>query len=253
MGLHESGATVTPNIFVDDQGQEHLTYEYGDVQDGSGRMQQINHFAEVDDDCFYEDEDGQIQHRFMNVGENSQVFENDFIPPMEDGNDILDEVELPETDYQELRNIVGGDEQYEQMLMWAHSNAPPEIQEIFDSVMESSDYPEMQEAIEFMNNAWRQSIDSDNPKDARNNQQPKQPKQEINQTHIDESNEYIVNQVFGGESNFEAAQEFADQVLSPQIIAKYNQAMENATDPNQRVQLAQTLKKGLQGIYRERN
>ena len=231
----DAGFTVTPDIVVGADGVEHIDYSGDTVHSGSQRVQQIDEFNEYDpEEMFYEGEDGQLHHRFENIGELSQDFEEDYIeePPAEY---MLEKAgDLPPADMVSLQNIAGGPETYAEMMVWAEANAPDYFIERYDEVMGSSDVEEMEKAITILHGLYTQRTDEEVFEDKKEDA----PMDEET-IGVLQANEFVVSQ-FGGPQQYEAAMDFARQVLPQQVIDQYNQAQQT-TDPNARVSNARAL------------
>ena len=64
----------------------------------------------------------------------------------------------------ELKNVVGGDNQYVAMVEWAQKNLKADEIEAFDSLMESGTRAQKQFAIEALKSRWQQTAPSTAPK-----------------------------------------------------------------------------------------
>ena len=242
----QEGMTMTPELVMNENGEEVISYEHGTVRQGSHRIQQIDQFNHFDDgEMFYEGEDGELHHRFENVGDLSQDFEQDFVDELTE-EDFFEGNDLSESDMNELQNIVGGPEEYERMTTWMRENGPEEIIDRYDEIMGSSDYPEMERVIKLFHELYREQGQYDNPEE-------EPDEQDIIDENIQLSNQYVVDKVWGGNDNYQQGMEFGRQVLPPQVIQQFNQQMSNTPDPDRRVELSIQLRQTLLNLHQQMN
>jgi len=251
MSIRDSGATVTPEIYLDESGQEQFSYETGNVHSGSQRMHETASFNDEGDSDFYIDEDGELQHRFAGLDPErvQQITERDFIRPT-DERDTEMNYELPQQDITELQNIAGGPEEYQVMMQWANENAPPELIAHYDNVMDTGDYGEMEKCVTVMHKAYmgiRTDEDMvDGYDDEVEEDGPSVEDQVIDQ-QLSSSNNFVIDQ-YGGPEAYAQAQAFAQQVLPPEVRQAFNNKMSNTTNGVERVRLAKAMHDTLVGI-----
>jgi hypothetical protein len=66
--------------------------------------------------------------------------------------------DISEEDVNDLRGLVGGTEDYQNMIAWASENLSPEAIQRYDKVMASSDYDAMAFAVEALKSKYIESI-----------------------------------------------------------------------------------------------
>lgn len=149
--------TVTPNISYGADGQEFVDYDNGFV-DSSNYRQQVreafNRDNSLADNLYYERPDGSIGHRYADLdGDVYQTYEQDFVEDL-DAEEYLAGADITHEDAEYLTSLVGGEQAYEDMLLWAAMNMPQSFQDGFDAVLHSSDVGDIQEVIEALYEAW---------------------------------------------------------------------------------------------------
>ena len=137
--MPDQGFTVSPAIYIDENGQEQLSYEHADIEDHSVRMAGIENHNHEQDNYFYEDPNAGIQNLFSET-----ELDEDGLAPDE----YVDEViELPVDDLIALQDIAGGPEGYAAMTEFAALHLTPEIIQEYDDVMNSGDYEQIEEFV----------------------------------------------------------------------------------------------------------
>jgi hypothetical protein len=151
--------TVTPNIYVDEYGEEHVSYEDAYIDDGAYRQhvrENFNRDNSWQDDLYYETPDGQIRHRFGDLDpERYETYESDYVDGDIDADDYLKSVQyIGDEDYQSYTAIVGGPQSYDEMLEWASRNTNSDYINWFDEQIESGDSDLIVAAIQDLYEAW---------------------------------------------------------------------------------------------------
>lgn len=97
--------------------------------------------------------------------EGLQAFDNmspqekaDLLHAIAQENKQEERAELGEQDIQSMKNLVGGEEQYTQLIQWASQNLKPNEIEIYDSVMDRGDPAAIYFAIQALNYRYQDSV-----------------------------------------------------------------------------------------------
>jgi hypothetical protein len=150
--------TITPSISYDEQGREIVSYDNAYIDDGNYReyvRENFNRDNSWQDDLYYETPDGQIHHRYGDLdGEIYQRYEQDYVDDVDADDFLRYHTDITPEDAATLREICGGDVEYDQMLEWASRQTNQEFMDWFDDVMTSGDIVAMEEAIRDLYEDW---------------------------------------------------------------------------------------------------
>jgi hypothetical protein len=154
--------TVTPDVYIDEYGQEQVDYANAFVDDRSGRMAAIEQHNHEQDGYIREYSDGTRIHETGRLDpEVYQRFEDDWQDD-ETSEDYLQDSQLPPQDIQFVRDQCGGDAQYDAATAWAEHNLNPEWVQYYNDVVDSNDVESILEmAAELMELYHQRDVDED--------------------------------------------------------------------------------------------
>ena len=132
------GMTFTPALMVDPEtGQEIVSYENGTATDHGVKEQQINEFQRESNSYYYDDENGDIHHRYAEgIPEGEEEVEAEVDDEM-----VADGAEL----VQYVEQVYG--DLYGQMIEWAADNLSEEFNESYNDLIDSGNEEEIKEAM----------------------------------------------------------------------------------------------------------
>lgn len=136
------GMTCTPQIYVDNEGIEHLSYEHGHVLD-HGKRQEIQATAlQNQAEYFSKDVEGVVSHEW-DLGDYDDdefvdsIYSDDEEPEEDDGFDVAELV---------FENIISEDH-YDIMIEWAAEQLPEQAIAQYDLIIEEGDAQEVEFAV----------------------------------------------------------------------------------------------------------
>jgi hypothetical protein len=153
------GYTVTPTSFVNEFGEEVISYEDASVQSTYGREQMLadfnrDNFSFGGEDLFYETPDGQVHHRYGDLDPTIyERFEPDFVDDL-DGEAYLRDADITYEDLNSFKNLVGGPDNYAQMIDWASRNLDRQSIAEFDAAIDSHDSEIIEAVIRDLYEQW---------------------------------------------------------------------------------------------------
>ena len=125
------GATVSPSVSYNDQGEEYVSFDNAEVEWAGQRNAVLRDFDQHQDELLtFNAYNGQIEHEYGDPAE-----------------DFLSGADLPPQDIQNLQDLAGGPENYAAMTNWANTYLPTQYITEFNQLIASNDYPSIQDAI----------------------------------------------------------------------------------------------------------
>jgi hypothetical protein len=202
-------ATFTPSIVVDpDTGEEIVSYDQGVFDSGEGRNAAIAHHMQTHQAQYVTDADGRIHHEWSDLDpERYQKYEEDYVDPEEYAQQYQ-QLPVTEEDQQYLHDIVGGTDAYEDLLVWASRALDQHDINAYDQIMGSGDIGEMEAAIRWLYDQFTNAASDDD---------------------TDEADEFT-NTVLEAVPNYQEIIDWGANNLSAEMIAEYNDAMDNGSD-----------------------
>ena len=212
------GATVTPDIGYDPAtGEEVISYDNANIAWASERNETLLEFDRHQDELLNINEfNGEIEHEMENTH----------------SEDFLQGAELPPHDLEQLKGIVGDDDQYQDLMRWAAENLSNEFIDQFDAVMMSNDYPAMEEAIA---NLYNYYLENWTAEDAEYEEQ-EEPSDRSQEEADMEFNEAILTEI----PDYQDMIQWASQNLPQNLIDIYDEAMDS-TDHEYKLSVIQGL------------
>lgn len=119
-----TGYTVTPMIYVDESGQEHLNYEYANIEDHSINERIRAEHRHLQEQAIYVDENDELHSKWEDLTEEDDVS----VEEVESDTSLIDFVE---------ESI--GYETYNNCLEWARDNLPDNEIVAFNRIIDSGD------------------------------------------------------------------------------------------------------------------
>lgn len=202
-------ATFTPGFVVDPAtGEERVSYDHGTYDSGEGRDRAIAYHMGHQMADYVVTHDG-AYHEWAELDpERYQQYEEDYVDP----NAMRAEYEsmpLAETDIEELQGIVGGSEEYRNLIAWAAENISEENIADYDRIMDSGDAAAIESAVRWLYSQYLDKAGDEEDSDSF-----------VEQTY----------QAVGGHENYAAMMEWAKENLSDEAIAEYDTVMETGDD-----------------------
>ena len=133
-----NGYTVTPAIFIDQYGNEQVSYDHGQVYDHATRLEAIDEVTHEQSSYISSDADGNLEHEW-DVGDDGEQFQRE-VDAIFDGEDVEDVADNDQEIIDHFHNLVGGEDIYKGMLMWAQDNLDEESIEAFNEAFDDEDY-----------------------------------------------------------------------------------------------------------------
>ncbi len=215
------GYTVSPTVYTDESGQEHISYENADIQSTSGKEQALRQFEYEQEQYFVEDErTGEVTHRYEDI-DDPELLYDELTDDAYEPEDI--QYELPEQDVDYIQSHVGGAEQYGLMMQWANESMPSEFIEGYDALMETGDVEEMLAAVKNLYEIYMQGeYEIEESDDYDTNDEPLDS----------ELSEFVesVYQAFGNRKTYEDALAFASENWTQSAVSTYDRALDSG-DP----------------------
>jgi hypothetical protein len=201
--------TFTPSIVVDpDTGEEIVSYDQGVFDSGEGRNAAIAHHMASHQAQYVTDADGRVHHEWSDLDPSRyQQYEQDYVDP-DEYSQQYQQLPVTEEDQQYLHDIVGGTDAYEDLLVWASKALDQEDINAYDQIMGSGDIGEMEAAIRWLYEQFTNAASVDD---------------------IDEADEFT-NTVLEAVPNYQEIIDWGANNLSAEMIAEYNDAMDNGSD-----------------------
>ena len=140
------GFTVSPAMYVDQFGVEHVSFEHAHVVD-HGKRQEIQAEA-LDDQASYfsQDSEGNIEHDF-DIGE---LGSDAWVDSIHDGDDDDEDYEDDDDDFDVSESIFDDlidEDSYETLISWAADNLSEATIDAFDDIIEDGSYEDIYNAI----------------------------------------------------------------------------------------------------------
>lgn len=153
---NHAGMTVVPQIFIDQEGIEHLSYEHGHVMDHSRRLEVQADVFEDQSDYFTVDEEGNIEHVFDLGDEDNDEWVDSIHGDgsSESDDDDGDEFNLVEFVYDEIID----EEDLDTILEWASDNLSDDYINWFNEIIDSEDIKDIHEAINALADAYNEDL-----------------------------------------------------------------------------------------------
>ena len=212
-----SGYTVTPSVYVDESGQEQISYETADVAATSGRERALTDFMQNQEDLYTVDErTGEQIHLYADMAPEYDELLEEFVPIAAD--------DLPDGDIDYIQESVGGAEAYADMMQWAYDTLPADISEMFDNIIDSNDTELILDAVQKIY-AMYSSGDYPSPQEGGDYL----PEQEYIEEELAPDNTQFVASVydaFGDENNYRIATQWAEANWAPHMVETYNKAID---------------------------
>ena len=136
---------VTPQVIVNPEtGEETISYENAVVIDNSYRNEVQRQHRELEQQAYYEDEDG-IHSRF------ADELADELVDEAEQDVEEEDEDELSFEQFENgIYEQLGGKENYQAMTEWAAEYWTKENQDLFNATFDSNDYEQMVAAVNYL-------------------------------------------------------------------------------------------------------
>ena len=214
------GATVTPDIGYDPAtGEEVISYDNANIAWAGHRDAVLTEFDRHQDELLSINEfNGELEHEFENTH----------------SEDFLRGGELPPEDIDQLKAIVGDAEQYGALTQWATNNLNPEFIDQFNNIIQSNDYPQIEEAIQVLYNLYLENWTAEDASEGEEYQE-----QDFDQEEADIQYNTSVFEHFS-EDGYQEMVSWASENLSPADIAAYDRAMDSP-DHDYKTQMIQWL------------
>ncbi|WP_398328702.1 hypothetical protein [Vulcanococcus sp.] len=196
-------ATFTPGIAIDPTtGEEVISFDAGHFDDGIGRNAAIARHMQSHQAQYVESPDGMVRHEWADLDpERYQRLEDDFVDP-DEYRQQFDQMAITAEDQEYLKDLVGGDAAYQDLMSWASSVLVSEDINTFNTIMASGDMAQMEEAITALFDHYSSS-------------------------DLEGSDDPVVAAVFDAVPNYDDILHWAANNLSDAAIAEYDSVMDS--------------------------
>lgn len=242
--MPDYGMTFSPEIVVNEQGEEVVSYDHGTASTPDGKMAAIEQFNREQEGYVFTDDFGNSYHQYAfdddpsnpnSVNFDEQLFEHRPQPASM----------LTANDAENVKESVGGEYSYNAMIEWARENLPDEVIDKYDSIMDSNDIEAAIDAAQKLKsfyNSQAQSVEEAKQlrqhmqmlqRDEVSPQQKDQQQQFQEQQQLPPMNEPTqalvsdVQQMFGGAEEYNEALRWALDNWTEQYIDTYDRAMDS--------------------------
>ena len=148
---NHAGMTVTPVIYTDEQGIEHLDYNHGNVFNHATRLNAQAEALGQQQNYFSQDVEGNVDHEWSLEQEGTEELVNyihgendDYFSDEEDD----DGVEVDDDFIEHIYENLISEEDYDTVIEWAGENLSDDLVDQFDDIMDSGDEDSIWNAIE---------------------------------------------------------------------------------------------------------
>ena len=144
----QNGYTITPQVAEGPEGEVLMDF---DVQSDAGKQQGIANFERTDH--YWEDQDGQMHHHLEDYDmASAERFEDDYVEEL--SSDDFESFLTPE-DQSYLMDLTGSETEYAAMTSWMSDNAPQEINDAFNRLLQDGNVEELESVIKAMHNHYK--------------------------------------------------------------------------------------------------
>ena len=147
-----AGMTVTPMVFTDEYGHEHLSYEHGHVMSHGKRLEVQAEALEDQSQYFSVDNEGAIEHEYDIGEEGSDEWVDSIFD--EDAEEYYEEFDDDEEDFSGIFEELISEDNYDVLIEWAAENLSDENIDEYDEIMDSGDYDRIYRAVEILIDAY---------------------------------------------------------------------------------------------------
>lgn len=205
---------VTPSIYYVADGEEFVSYDNAQVQNSDYTEYLGSQGSELGDYVF-DNETQSYRHRYADIDGEELESRLDA--------DYEEELEATDDDYlQGYYSLVGGSENYSSLIDWAAQNLNQEQIEDYDSIMDTNDPDQIEQAIEWL---WAQFEEQGFEEEEQYEQDPELA--EVLQ--------------LGNDPNYQNMVQWAYNNLDADLIDEYDQAMESGD--------ASTIRQYIDGLW----
>ena len=155
-----NGYTVEPLVYVDENGEEQLSYDHANVQDHSFR-EAVNRQHQYDQQYAIREDNAGNQFHAWDV-ENPEAYDEDAYQPQveepQEEEDLYSEEQIDSFINEEVYEACGGREGYQELIEFAKEHWTEKDIEAFDAAMETSDIDLMRKAINFLIEDYNEAL-----------------------------------------------------------------------------------------------
>ena len=153
-----NGYTVEPLVYVDENGEEQLSYDHANVQDHSFR-EAANRQHQYDQQYAIREDNAGNQYHAWDV-ENPEAYDEDAYQPQieEEDDDLYSEEDIDSFINEEVYEACGGIEGYAELTEFAKENWTEQDIEAFNAAMDTNDIDLMRHAIDFLISDFNDAI-----------------------------------------------------------------------------------------------
>lgn len=149
---NRQGSTVTPQLYVDENGIERLSYEHAHVFNNATRLAAQAEALGNQQNYFSQDTEGNIEHQWDFQEGNEELVnyihgESDEYDSEEFEEDD-DGVEVDDDFIEHIYENLISEEDYDTVIEWAGENLSDDLVDQFDDIMDSGDEDDIWNAIE---------------------------------------------------------------------------------------------------------
>ena len=156
-GAGHGAFTVTPNVSYSETGEEIIDYDNAFVYDNTNRQQVIEDFNNNNTQYINEDSMGNHHHAYELDEEQSLQYSDDNQEELTSDDFIVEDLPMEEVSF--IKNQVGGEQAYAELMEWAESNIHPDDVDAFNQIAETGTTEEILEMLSSLYSVYAEHFD----------------------------------------------------------------------------------------------